>query len=207
MEAADELSVAEGDSTEGGSSAYEGDVSLACSLGSEAEEYEGEGEEGVRPLPLLLGESSREDDDLTEIESEEPSLSSTALSGRKSGLSSNVDVILSVKANNTTPGRCAGKARRISSAARAGSSSTGVRRRESVRRGKRDSGFVMDPKREAELIQTRSKVTQLELQVASLQRAGKRARIDEEETGDRSRLELGDQIESLHKVCACVCVA
>lgn len=193
METVDEeLSLVEVDSTEGGSSAYEGDVSLACSLGSEAEEDEREGEGETRPLSRLL--------DLTEVESKEPSVLSTAPAGQKIGLSSEVS---NIKAD-TTSGRRAGKPRRSSAEARrtyAGSSSPGVRRHVPVRGSKRTPGFVTDPKQEAELIQARSKVTQLELEVASLQRAAKRARIDEEEADDRLKLELSDQIESLHKVC------
>lgn len=192
----DTLSIPEGESTEGGSSAYEGDVSLACSLGSEAEENEGDGGEGSWPLSLLVGESSREDDDLTEIDYEEPSVSSTALTRQQAGLSSDVHKAFNVKASSTL-GRCPEKPKRLSADAYTG---TGVHRKESVRGRKRNSGFVMDPKREADLIQARSKVTQLELEVASLQRAAKRARIDEEELCDRSRQELSDQIESLRKV-------
>ena len=183
------------ESAEDGSSAYEGDVSLMCSAGSEVEGG-GEGSEqgGLRLLlESEFGEEPR--DDSTDRESEERSITPRA----SAWLQSTDGFTLSAGASSAPLDRVTPKHDSVSADVRpsTGAPSVGARRDWATDRGRL---FGTDPKREAELIGARSKVAQLEVEVDSLRRAAKRARMEEEDSRDHSRRELCGKMESLHRV-------
>ena len=185
------------ESAEDGSSAYEGDVSLMCSAGSEVEGG-GEGSEqgGLRLLlESEFGEEPR--DESTDRESEERSITPRA----SAWLQSTDGFTLSAGASSAPLDRITPKHDSVSADVRPSTDapSVGAHRDWATDRGRL---FGTDPKREAELIGARSKVAKLEVEVDSLRRAAKRTRMEEEDSRDHSRRELCVKMESLHRVLA-----